>query len=77
MHTIEVYEQKRNDNLKLFKGKVTNLLSSYWNGPIKEQLDSIYSLREEREEIWEQVAPRMEALIQIKNIYKQGFFNKR
>jgi replicative DNA helicase len=70
---IERYEAKRTATLEQFKYHLQSIMESYVEGPFQQQVRDIQEGRAEAEERWNQIVPQMDALTQIKNIYRQSF----
>lgn len=71
-----LYEEKRAANFDNFKNKLMAAIEKNNEQRIRPQLDLIAMLAQKSRQEWALVKPRMEALAQIRTIFKHSFGRK-
>ena len=74
---IDMYESKRATNIENFKSQVGELINEYYSGTFVEQLKQIGEMKEENARRFEELTPQMEAIYQIRDIYRQSLNRQR
>jgi len=72
---IDHYEQEKADNIHQLKKAVSELITGYMESSLQEELGAIVEERDSNRARFQQIAPQMEALTQMRNIYRQSFTN--
>jgi gas vesicle protein len=70
---IEQFEEKRAALMDTFKGELKNAIDKFNEEKIVKGLEQLHLNNQENEENWRDCEPRMEALAQIKSIFRSNF----
>lgn len=71
------YEEKRGNLLKKFKDDMGAVINRFHTEKLETNVSSLSRNTEEGWENWKEVEPRMEAINQIKSIFKSKFAPRR
>lgn len=71
------YEEKKGNLMKKFKDDLAAVVSKFQEGKLQANLAKLHENTEEGWENWKEVEPRMEAINQIKSIFKSKFVPRR
>ena len=73
MDLVDQHQENKNKRIEAFKERLGAVMANYWEGPFLGQIEEIGLLQEQNDKKWKEIEKRMEALNQIKNIYRQSF----
>lgn len=71
------YEEKRGNLLKKFKDEMGAVINRFHTEKLEKNVEKLNRDTEEGWENWKEVEPRMEAINQIKSIFKSKFAPRR
>lgn len=71
------YEEKRGALLKKFKDDMSSVINRFHEEKLEKNVENLGRNTEEGWENWKVVEPRMEAINQIKSIFKSKFAPRR
>ena len=74
---ISEYDEKRITLMNKFKGDLQIVIGKFQQEKLRTSLESLEKNTEEGLENWKEVEPRMEAINQIKSIFKSKFAPRR
>lgn len=75
--TIEQFEQKRAALMDTFKEELKAAIDKFTEEKMVRGVEQLQLLQHESEENWRECEPRMEALAQIKSIFRSNFVQHR
>jgi gas vesicle protein len=70
---IEQFEEKRTALMDTFKGELKAVIEKFSEEKMRSGVEQLQHNNQENEENWRECEPRMEALAQIKNIFRSNF----
>jgi gas vesicle protein len=70
---IEQFEEKRATLMDTFKGELKAVIDKFNEEKMLKGVEQLHQNTQENEENWRECEPRMEALAQIKSIFRSNF----